>query len=286
MSANEIEKFVFDSGKDGKTLAVFGAVHGNEKCGTIAIRRAINDGLKPVTGKIIYVPICNPRAYAENIRFIQRNLNRHLYVKQTQIAYEDTLDATICGILDEADILLDLHSYESKGDAFIFLGESKAENDFALSLGVNDFVYGWAEAFSNSSETGTQESIGTTEYIRKKGGIGITLECGHHSNQNAPEVGYQGIVNAINYLNNQPSATNNQQRRVVKMQQVFYKNTEGKTEKAWKHYDQVKTGDVLATYDDGSLIEAQKDGYIILPKANPKLGGEWFYFGVAKDFPT
>ena len=103
MSDKIIEKFVLDTGKAWKTLVVFGAIHGNEKCGTEAIKRALKDNLKPNEGKIIYVPICNPRAYAEDVRFIDRNLNRHLFPKENPQNYEEHLDGQICAILDEAD---------------------------------------------------------------------------------------------------------------------------------------------------------------------------------------
>ena len=279
MSADEIEKYVFDSGIPGKTLAVFGAVHGNEKCGTVAIRQAIDEGLKPARGKVIYVPICNPRAYAEDVRFIDRNLNRHLYPKDAHEAYEDSLDPLICGVLDEADILLDLHSYESQGGPFIFLGQAGEEDDFAKSLGVNDYVCGWSEAFSNSSEAGAKESIGTTEYIRSKGGIGVTLECGHHANDDAPNVGYLAIHCALAFLE-RGANPGGASARIVKMKTVFYKEREGEWAKSWKHYDEVKAGEVMAKYADGEEIVAPEDGFIVLPKAAPVLGGEWFYFGV------
>lgn len=286
MSAQDIEKHIFDSGKDGKTLVVFGAVHGNEKCGTLAIRRAIDEGLKPDSGKIIYIPICNPKAYEENVRFIDRNLNRYLYPKDVQEHYEDSLDPVLCETLDEADFLLDLHSYESQGKAFIFLGESKEENDFALALGVHDFVYGWAEAFSSSSEKGSLEGMGTTEYTRSKNGKAITLECGHHANEDAAEVGYAAIKNALAYVvTGEREVRAADDNRIVKMQTVFYKEREGSWTKPWKHYDEVKAGDILASYDDGEDIIAPEDGFIVLPKATPKLGGEWFYFGIGTAFP-
>lgn len=289
MNDTTLEYISFDSGKAGKHLLVLGAIHGDEKCGTAAIRRAVADfesgKLKIEAGKISFIPICNPRAYAENVRFIERNLNRYLFPKDEKVHYEDHLDTQICAALDEADILLDLHSYESAGGPFIFLGQSGNENEFALSIGINDFVCGWSEAFSKSSAKGAKESIGTTEYMRAKGGMGITLECGQHLNADAPEVGYQAIVNALGFIHGKKSDSHHDNIRCVKMQKVFYKEKEGKTTKHWEHYDRVHAGEVIARYDDGEEIIAPEDGYIVLPKAKPRMGGEWFYFGIGIDFP-
>ena len=75
---------------DGPRVIFLGAVHGNEACGTTAIRRAIatlqSGELTLLQGCVTFVPICNPRAYAENTRFIDRNLNRHFYPKEEKKA--------------------------------------------------------------------------------------------------------------------------------------------------------------------------------------------------------
>lgn len=291
------EKITYKSANEGPVLAIFGAVHGNEKCGTAAIQRLIGEfdtgNLTLARGRVILLPIANPGAYEKDVRFIDRNLNRYLTKDIDPKGYEDFLNPHICSTLDDADILLDLHSYESEGEEFIFLGESDEENEFAKSLGVSDFVYGWSEAFASSSAKGSAESIGTTEYIRQKGGLGITLECGHHNNNTNLAVGYEAIIRALKHLDmiaeeweDVASNDNQPEMRCVKMQTVFYKEHEGQWTKAWKHYDAVSEGEVLAEYDNGEKITAPEDGFIVLPKAHAKIGGEWFYFGIGTDFPT
>ena len=289
-----LEKHSFNSGVAGKHLVVFGAVHGNEKCGTVAIRRVIEaleaGDFQLKTGQVTFLPICNPRAFAQNVRFTERNLNRYLVPKESKVHYEDHLDEQICTALGEADVLLDLHSYQSEGGPFIFLGTSDAENEFAKCLGVNDFVYGWGDAFGSSADANPNESIGTTDSVRLQGGMGVTLECGHHANADAPEVGHEAILRAMSFLGLTAGefAANNAPSRCVKMQDVFYKKKAGQWTKNWKHYDAVVAGEVLAKYDDGEEIVAKESGHIVLPKASAadeKIGAEWFYFGVATEFP-
>ena len=42
--------------------------------------------------------------------------------------------------------------------------------------------------------------VGTTETMRRFGGIGITLECGQHEDDAAPHVAYQAILNSLAHL--------------------------------------------------------------------------------------
>ena len=290
--------FQYQAFDAGPTLVVLGCVHGNEPCGQFAIEaisRQLDAGdLVLSRGRLLMVPVCNPRALAQKVRFVDRNLNRYLYVKQHPTAYEDFIDPILCSVLDQADVLLDLHSYASPGGPFIFLGGADAaETSFAYSLGVNDFVSGWSEAFANQedSEKGRLESIGTTEYVRDKGGISVTLECGQHNNDNNADIGAQAIVMALQHLQlvdgqpvkqtgTQTDFAEGKERRTVVMKTVHYKRRAGQFAKDWRHFDAVEAGELLAVYEDGEEIRAAESGYVVLPKAFSDVGGEWFYFGV------
>ncbi len=283
--------------KPGPTLLVLGSVHGNEQCGTRAIARlqqALDQAeLTLHKGRLILIPITNPLAYERNVRFIERNLNRHLYPKAQPQAYEDFLDPILCHWLAQADAVLDLHSYTSPGGAFIFLGDDVvAERDFALSLGVNDFVYGWQQAYGApmadavAADQSHRESMGTTEYARLHGAIAVTLECGHHLNVDAADIGYRAIINALSYLNmidQVAAARRSSILRCVRMQSVFYRPESAQFSKPWRHFDAVKAGQVMAHLPNGMVISAPADGYIVLPKADVDTGSEWFYFGIADD---
>ena len=188
----------------GPALTVLGAVHGNERCGAEAITRLITDldkgSIALRRGTLQLVPVTNPQAYEKGVRFVERNLNRFLFPKAEKKFYEDFLDPIVCDVLDRTEVLLDLHSYTSQGGPFIFLGPHNAkEFAFAKSLGIADFVYGWSEAFG-SDDQGSKESQGTTEYVRTKGALAVTLECGNHLNADAADIGYRGIRCALTHL--------------------------------------------------------------------------------------
>lgn len=286
---------VYTTSTPGKTVVLIGGVHGNERCGPAALQAlttAIDSGVYRLErGRLIIAPICNPRAYTENCRFIERNLNRYLFQKapEDRIHYEDHIDPLLCPLLEQADILLDLHSYQSAGNAFIFLGgKNPEETAFARDIGINDFVSGWSDAYGSP---GKDESTGTTEYARQFGALAATLECGQHFNENAAEVGFNACVRALRHAglisadSVIPEKSEHDRQRLVKMHDVFHRPEGGVITKNFTHFDTVNAGDVIVHDTNGkALYTAPADGYIVLPKTNPPIGTEWFYFGKTATF--
>lgn len=301
LSAMTVKTVFHHALEPGKTLAVMGAVHGNEHCGTEAITRLLADldqgAVALKRGTLQLMPTANPRAYAQKVRFVERNLNRYLFPKQEKRHYEDHLDPIVCSFLDRADVLLDLHSYASQGGPFVFLGGTQSRPEevaYARALGVRDFVCGWAEAFGSGGKGGDKESQGTTEYARANGALAVTLECGHHSNADAADIGYRAILRALAHFDMLDAdcaaarlleaGTAPEAQRCVWMKSVFYRDPGAGFVKPWQHFDRVAKGETLALLDTGPLL-APEDGHIILPKASAAVGDEWFFFGTAGAFP-
>lgn len=295
MKLPEIKQY--QSGVPGPHLVVSGAVHGNEKCGAEAIRRVlacIAGGRIAITaGTVSFIPVSNPLAYLQNVRFVDRNLNRSLYPKEKPQAYEDHVGNVLCDIFRKADALLDLHSFTAPGEAFIFLGPPrKSEADFARALGIRNFVHGWQDSYKNAPAPDPLTSQGTTEYTRLSGALAVTVECGSHNDPEAVEVAFQTILNALEYLglatidpdlfNPRPVAYGPEQ--AVRMTEVFYKEEEGRFAKPWRNMSPVKKGELLAIFNSGKQIHAPEDGFVVMPVEHEKIGEEWFHFGVKSDF--
>jgi predicted deacylase len=148
----------------GNNLIVLGAVHGNEVCGTQAIARVmaeIDQGKIILRqGKITFVPITNPLAYAKKERSGDRNLNRNLFPTSTPQDFEDHIANWLCPLLAQHDVLLDLHSFHTPGLPMVMIGPennsgsleafkfAEQENALALRLGVNRFVDGWLDTYA------------------------------------------------------------------------------------------------------------------------------------------
>ena len=286
-----IQSFTFSAPVAGLKFLVLGAVHGNEQCGTQAILRIVKEfeegQLKLAQGSVTFVPICNPKAYAADTRYIDRNLNRFLVPQEKPDCYEAQIGNVLCPLLEKCDVLLDLHSYSVGGDPFVFVGSPyTAEHDFANCLGAAAGLTGWQAAYAASSRDNgvvdPEEAIGTTEYARRFGARAVTLECGQHKNPLSSEVAYQAIRQALNFLQlvSLNVSTTVQPTKLVEVKKVFYRDDENSVfTKQWKHLEWVVGGEVIASSPQGSQITAPADGYIILPHADTPCGTEWFYWG-------
>jgi predicted deacylase len=142
----------------GARLIVLGAVHGNETCGTQAIRRVIAEiesgQLGIVAGSVTFVPVTNPLAYARQQRMGDRNLNRNLVPTDTPAEFEDRIANWLCPLLAQHDALLDLHSFHTAGEPFVMLGpedNSGLLEPFARAAEETALALAWACTASSTA---------------------------------------------------------------------------------------------------------------------------------------
>ena len=302
--------------KSGPRLIVTGAVHGNETCGTKAIRRVLDDidrkRLTIVAGHVTFVPVTNPLAYARGERVGDRNLNRNLYPLAEPRDFEDHIANWLCPLLAQHEVLLDLHSTRAQNPPFAMLGPENntgklqpfahhdQERALAKHLGVKRFVDGWLGTYAmgverrvrdaaaagkplNGLNTDPRYGVGTTEYMRSVGGYSITLECGSHDDPASPDVGYRAILNTLEFLriSHRENAANTApvaEFEALRMYEVHDKNHVGDTfSRAWASFDPLYKGDVIGTRHDGTPVIATADGCILFPDAKSEPGNEWFY---------
>jgi predicted deacylase len=302
----------------GPRLIVLGAVHGNETCGTRAIERTVEafdgGGLVLQRGSLTLVPITNPLAYNKQQRGGDRNLNRNLYPNDAPQDYEDRIANALCPLLAAHDVLLDLHSFQSAGEPFVMLGpvdntgalepfaHAVQEQALALRLGPGRIVEGWLDTYATGVQrrlartapteraqllsTDPRYGVGTTEYMRSRGGYALTLECGQHQDPQAPETAWQAIRRTLAHLQlveaPQPAATTAIQ--FLRLTEVVDKLHAGDSfSRAWSSYDAVAAGDQIGTRHDGTPVCASEAGFIVFPNASAVAGNEWFYFARTSD---
>lgn len=297
----------------GPRLIVTGAVHGNETCGSKAIERvarAFDDGaLVLQRGSLTLLPVTNPLAYQRGQRIGDRNLNRNLYPTEQPQDYEDAIANVLCPLLAVHDVLLDLHSFHSPGEPFVMLGpqdnagtlepfaQAASEQALALRLGPRRIVEGWLTTYADGvrrrlERTSRQDragllstdpryGVGTTEYMRSRGGYALTLECGQHDDPAAPEVAWRAIhrtlaqLQLIDALPPEP-VTRPQLLRLTAV--VDKHHADDRFVRAWSSYDPLRRGDTIGQRHDGTPVQAQEDGFIVFPNSGASAGNEWFYF--------
>ncbi len=302
---------------DGPRLIVTGAVHGNETCGAVAIRRVMaqleQGALRLVAGRLTLAPVVNPLAYQLGQRGAERNLNRNLAPTDSPQDYEDHVANWLCPLLAEHEVLLDLHSFQSPGQPFVFLGprdndgalepfaHAAREEALARRLGVARAVDGWLATYAlgvarrrqapvggarqQALNADARYGVGTTEYMRSQGGWALTLECGQHADSAAPDVAYRAIVNTLAHLG-MIAAPDPAPRPLTlwSLYEVVDKQDDAdRFARDWVSFDAVAKGERIGQRADGAAVCAPADARIVFPNPKAQAGQEWFYLARPSD---
>ncbi len=275
--------YTFTAPTAGQHILILGAVHGNEIAGTLAqheIIRQLNDGaLSLKSGKITFVPVVNEAAHNQDTRFVDVNLNRVIRKHETPQNNEEKIANQLIRLIDDCDILLDLHSTHCPEDKeFAFIDYPEKNNLELLSLiPVQTALAGWPKIYANHPEI---TNFCTEEYAHNHNKCAITVECGYHKSPHAVEVASQTILNILAHYNiiDKPSPTP-QTPEIITLDSFVIKQSSGRLNQNFQHLDKIKAGETIALYDNGKNLTAPFDGHIIMPNHEAQIGAEWFYLG-------
>jgi len=276
----------------GPRLIVTGAVHGVETCGTSAIRRLqaeLAEGRHTLQrGQLSLLPVCNPLAFRMGRREGEGDLNRKLKLRASPAGFEEHVANVLCPLLLEHDILLDLHSFQSQGQAFVVIGpdmpfvKSREEVELARHLGVNRFVEG--SPIRTEVPVPPEGGASTAIFMRANGRYGVTLECGQHEDPAAPEIAYRAILNALalyQLIDARAPAPAMTPVSVRTRRTIIRRGEADRFAKAWQSFDAVTVGELVGTFSDGEELRADRDAYLLFPDPLARPGTEWVYFADA-----
>lgn len=301
--------------KPGPRLLVLGAVHGNETCGTRAITQIIaeldNGALAVERGTVTFLPVTNPLAWQLKQRTGERNLNRNMAPSAIPQDFEDRIANLLCPLLESHDALLDLHSFHTGGAPFVMIGPqnnrgelepfARAEEEMLLALhtGPHRIVEGWLETYARGVQrraaapategssraqslvTDPNYGVGTTEYMRSRGGYAVTLECGQHDDAQAVKVARHAISQTLALLgiSSLPLAPVQAEREILRLVDVTDREHAGDSfSREWRSFDAVKAGEVIGMRHGGHEVRAAADGFVVFPNPRAEVAQEWFYF--------
>lgn len=297
-----IETVSFYGLHKGPRLIVTGSVHGNEPAGPLAIARLIEEfrsGKRQLLrGQVTFVPVVNALARHNNTRTGDRNLNRNLAESAIPQDNEDRVANVLCPLFRGADVLIDLHSFNSQGHAFALIGPQDNDGDLepfkhaseeeklVKSFGLPMVVYGWLPAHEKALDMKRQagvtedlaslHGVGTTEYMRFSGGYAITVECGQHLDPQGPQVGYDCVVNGMMTLGMiegiQPKVP--APRTLEICDPILSQHPDDRLVKHFTAGEAVKAGEIIGKRADGRDIVMPYDGAIIFASLSADLHEE------------
>ena len=189
----------FDSGRPGPSVLVTALIHGNEICGALALERLLREGVPtPLAGRLT-LAFANVDAYQRfdaadpyRSRCVDEDLNR--------VWADEALDGPVDSVerrraralrpfVDEADLLLDIHSMGEPCRPLMVCGQVDKNAAWARELGVPaDLLI----------DTGHPAGLRMIE----RGGFGdprsprraLLIECGQHWERAAADVAWDTLV--------------------------------------------------------------------------------------------
>lgn len=276
--------------RKGTNLLIFGAVHGNEPAGPAAINSArarFDSGeLTLLNGSITWVPIANPKAFTQDKRFVEEDLNRVFKGSAAPASYEAHLANELGMLIKSSDAFLDIHTTSAPGPTCVFIDFPTKENIvFANSLGMEYAITGWPSLYA--ANPFGQDSFDTTRYAYEQGKIGIIIECGQHREPTAIPIAEDSILRALGHFGMidpkyAPAPFSNTTKTIHMSRLVYKDNDADALTKDWDHLEPIPKGTVIAMRADGEEIVAEEDSIMLLPKRGATARQEWFYIGEEK----
>ena len=277
-----LTKYVYDTKIEGPRLLLLGAIHGNETAGTKAIMK-LKEAFdkKEISlncGCLTMLPVCNPLAYKQGVRFVAKNLNRIIRRHDNPSCPEEEFADEVAQAILQNDYILDLHSTHNAGEPpFTFLDYPNDQTRRLVAAAEVDYVIcNWPEIYKNAPIA----DYCTEYFAHVSGKYAITLECGYHYDETAREIAGKSIRNLLAGLGmiNRPFTERN--KSYLTLKEVIVKKRAGNLQKNYKHLDKVAKGEIIGLYDDGEKVTADNDGFILIPNHDAADGTEWFYLAV------
>jgi predicted deacylase len=271
---------------EGPHLLIFGAIHGNEICGARALlelhQKLSAKEIELSRGRCTLVPICNPEAYRKGERFMEADLNRVFAPSSDPKTYEARLAQELIRLVDDCDVLLDLHSMRAQGEAFCFLNEDRAASRaLCQALGPAVTMRGWPELYAKFPGKNNGD---TQSYADFKNKTNALIECGSHHDGAAPTVALEACLRALAHLEMlgghalETLPARAPEQRLYTLQEIYFREHEDdQFVRDWRNFDSLKPEQLIAVTHRSEPVRASLSGIIVFPSRSASIGSEWFY---------
>lgn len=277
-----------EQASEGPRLVVFGAVHGNEPSGVIALRQIfqqLRENEIPLAGQLIGV-IGNTQALNQQVRYCDADLNRLFrdeYIEQLATGQAEYIAEAhevqdLCALVEacEADradppFFVDGHTTSSASVPYISTNE-----------GYDD-SYRFAQPVPATTVMGVEKEIEgcLSEWLNQRGWHGFTLEAGQHqaaiSVRNQAAIIWLALVNSgclseadgREYIRNAYETLRQQGSQQEKVYRVvssyrIRRDEDFRMEPGFVNLQFVHKGEKLAV-SNGEIIYAEEDAYLLMP---------------------
>lgn len=234
-------------GDDEPEIAVVGAIHGDEPCGAQAVETLLDES--PPVERPVKCIIANPRALAQDVRYIDADLNRVFPGDPAADAYERRLAAALLPELADCRTLA-LHSTRSTA------------RPFAITSEIGPFVETICPQLPIDALVDAGACVGNA-----LGTVidAVEVECGHQGTKQAVETAESIVWNFLEATGALPATSKQNEREVpvFRLQRPIPKEPARSYAVCATNFERVATGETYATNDGVALI-AEESFYPVL----------------------
>ncbi|MGF1465851.1 MAG: succinylglutamate desuccinylase/aspartoacylase family protein [Sandaracinaceae bacterium] len=258
-------------------VGVFAAVHGNERCGLPVIERLRTEaraGRLDLRGGTLVLVHGNPEATRQDRRFTEGgvDLNRLfdfrflLDLPERRWVSEHRRAAALRPVLEDLDVLLDIHSATRPTPPFAIVNEIPDALRLAKRLGFPYATLGW-------ESPGLRMNRVTIGAMGRRERPGISVECGQHADPEAPrraELCTLNLLRALELLDGTPADDRNV--RVLQVAEVVARPSLGfRFTRPVVGLDRFEAGEVLAR-DRLTELRLREPCFVLMPNDGVPVG--------------
>lgn len=259
---------ILDSKIPGPNVVILGGIHGNETCGLTALESIKKWNIR--RGRVI-LEIGNPAGVEQNIRFTETNLNRMFlpetaYTATERTSYEYQRAQYLKTLLDEADVLLDIHASNTPGSIPFLICEDDAA-PFAKYLPGTIRCSGFSKTHPGSTDW----------YMNNAGKPAICIECGYTKDPASHEIATDAarlFLQSLSMLSGNSLSSEKQQ--ILNAYAIYYTKSPTFTlAKEFGDFERITPGTLIG-YDNETPVISEKEQYILFARNRSKIGDEGF----------
>jgi succinylglutamate desuccinylase len=241
-------------------LLLLTVVHGNEAGSLVPVLRLLREFAagKKIDGRLAIL-ICNHEAAVQNVRFVEKDLNRCFGIGDNQ-SLEGRIAQQIEPLILRSKYLLDLHqtNYETKSDFFIF-PETTKNIAFASQICLETPIIVHGLDFSKDGYT-------SDTFATMNGVTSLTYEMGQIGKAAEQAEKTVTIIERAFYLSRHGLQGSSARANILQFSQIVTASSQKRLIPNLINMSRVISGDVLGHDDVHGPIVAAHDGYVLFPK--------------------
>jgi predicted deacylase len=280
-----IDAFAYEGPAQGPKVLVLAGVRGDELPSVRACDQLIgllnNQQVQLQAGQLLVIPRTNAAAVAQNKPFIDQPLHGTVGPHREELTHEQKLSAALIPYLQAADVVLELRTAHVPTVPFVYLDDESPDGQaWARLLGCDYLLEGSLSPYDDS------ELTTVTGYALRQGKHALAAVCGASADAKATEAGLQAALHTLGAFGLlPPPPAPLKKARHLRLTHLIEREGRGEFAQAWKNFEYVKAGTVVARYDDGPAVGSDQNGYVVLPNPAAQRGEVWFYLARALDAP-